>query len=67
MISMQRYPIAIGDFQQAYRIYDRTALAVLRDPYSIATTGQVRFHARRRVGGGVVKAEAIRKLKIATG
>jgi HK97 family phage major capsid protein len=59
------FPIAFGDFMQAYRIVDRITLAVLRDPYSVATKGLVRFHARRRVGGQTVKAEAIRKLEMA--
>jgi HK97 family phage major capsid protein len=60
------YPVAFGDFMQGYRIFDRTQLAVLRDPYSVQTNGLVRFHARRRVAGGVSKAEAIKKLKIST-
>lgn len=59
-------PIAFGDFARAYRIYDRLALSVMRDPYSVATSGLVRFHARRRIGGGVVLAEALRKLRCAT-
>lgn len=59
------YPIVIGDFNAGYRIYDRVSLSLLRDPYSQATNGLVRFHARRRVGAGVVRPEAIRKLKIA--
>lgn len=59
-------PIAFGDFASGYRIYDRVGLSVLRDPYTIAVYGQTRFHARRRVGAGVVRPEAIRKLKIAT-
>jgi HK97 family phage major capsid protein len=59
------FPIIIGDFNAAYRIYDRVAMSMLRDPYSLATTGKVRFHARRRVGGGLVKAEALRKIKCA--
>ncbi len=58
-------PIAFGDFPRAYRIYDRVALSVMRDPYSQATKGLVRFHARRRIGGGVVLAEAIRKIRCA--
>lgn len=62
-IAAGAFPIVIGDFQQGYRIYDRLLLSVMRDPYSIATTGQTRFHARRRVGGGIAKAEAIRKIK----
>lgn len=58
-------PIAFGDFATGYRIYDRVNLSVLRDPYSQATKGLVRFHARRRVGGAVRRAEAIKKLLIA--
>ena len=60
------FPIAFGDFATAYRIYDRVSLSVMRDPYSQATKGLVRFHARRRVGGGIVLAEAVKKLKMAT-
>jgi HK97 family phage major capsid protein len=59
-------PVVFGDFGQGYRIFDRVALSILRDPYSQATNGMTRFHARRRVAGGVAKAEALRKLKIAT-
>lgn len=60
------FPIAFGDFSAGYRIFDRIPLSILRDPYSQAANGMVRFHGRRRVAGGVGKAEAIRKLKIAT-
>ncbi len=56
-------PIAFGDFNTGFRIFDRVSLAMIRDPYTVATTGQVRFHARRRVGGGVVKPESMRFLK----
>jgi HK97 family phage major capsid protein len=59
------FPIAFGDFNSGYRIYDRVSLAVLRDPYTMAKKSLVRFHARRRVGGDVVRPEAIRKLKMA--
>lgn len=59
-------PIVLGDFASAYRIYDRVTLSVMRDPYTVATSGKVRFHARRRVGGGVVLAEALRKIRCAT-
>ncbi len=60
------YPVYFGDWRQGYRIFDRIALTVLRNPYTQAGNGQTRFHARRRVAGGVGKPEAIRKLKIAT-
>lgn len=65
-IASGAFPIAFGDFASAYRVYDRLSLSVLRDPFSMATKGLVRFHARRRVGGGVVRGEAIKKLKMAT-
>lgn len=58
------FPIMYGDFNKAYRIYDRVGMSVLRDPYTQATKGLVRFHARRRVGGGPVLTEALRKLKM---
>lgn len=59
------FPIAFGDFMQGYRIFDRVPLSLLRDPFTMAHKGMTRFHGRRRVAGGVGKAEAIRKLKIA--
>lgn len=57
-------PILFGDINRAYRIYDRVAMSILRDPYTQATFGKVRFHARRRVGANLVMAEALRKLKV---
>ena len=59
------FPVVFGDFTKAYTIIDRIALAILRDPYSAATTNSVRFHARKRLGGQVVQPEAIYKLEIA--
>lgn len=59
------YPIAFGDFMRAYTLVDRIAMAMLRDPYTQATSGNIRFLFRRRVGGAVVLAEAVRKLKCA--
>jgi len=60
------YPVAFGDFRRAYMIVDRVNLAVLRDPFTQATTGNVRYIARKRVGGQVIQAEAINKLKCST-
>jgi HK97 family phage major capsid protein len=56
-------PIIVGDFAKAYRIFDRVGMSILRDPYTQATKGLVRFHARRRVGGAPVLTEALAKLK----
>lgn len=60
------YPIAYGDFRRGYTLVDRIAMQLLRDPYTQATSGNIRFIMRRRVGGQVVLAEAIRKLKCST-
>jgi len=60
------YPIVVGDFGQGYRVLDRTGMTILRDPYTQATSGLVRFHGRRRVAGDVVKAEALRIVKCST-
>jgi HK97 family phage major capsid protein len=64
-VAADALPILIGDFSQGYRIVDRVSLAILRDPFTMATKGQTRFHMRRRVGGGTVKADAFKALKIA--
>jgi HK97 family phage major capsid protein len=60
------FPLVFGDFTSAYRIFDRVGLSFLRDPLTQATSGVTRFHARKRVGGRLIRAEAIRKLKIGT-
>ena len=65
-IASGTFPIFYGDFSKAYRIYDRVGMSILRDPYTQATKGMVRFHARRRVGGGPILTESLRKLKMAT-
>ena len=64
-IAAGTFPVVAGDFQKAYIIVDRIAIAILRDPYTQAATNSVRFHARKRVGGQVVMPEAIYKLEIA--
>ena len=57
--------IAFGDFSRGYMIVDRVALSVLRDPFTQATSGNVRYVARRRVGGQVILAEAFTTYTIA--
>lgn len=60
------YPVAYGDFRRGVTFVDRIAMEMLRDPFTQATAGNIRFIFRRRVGGKVVLAEAIRKLKCST-
>ena len=57
-------PIVFGDLQ-GYRIVDRIGFATMRDPYTLATKGQVRIHARKRVGADVTHPDRFLKLKIA--
>ena len=57
------YPVIYGDFRRAYVWADRISMEMLRDPYTQATSGNVRFVIRKRSGGQVVLAEAVRKLK----
>lgn len=61
------YPVLFGDFRKGYVIIDRIAIAILRDPFTQAASGAVRFHARKRVGGQVIMPEAIFKMKIDAG
>ncbi|CAD7026586.1 phage major capsid protein [Pseudorhizobium endolithicum] len=63
-IEAGKTPIVFGDLQ-GYRIIDRIQLSVLRDPYTLATKGQVRFHARRRTGGDVTHPDRFVKLQVA--
>jgi HK97 family phage major capsid protein len=60
------YPVAYGDFAKAYTLVDRIAMSMLRDPYTQATSGNIRFLFRRRLGGLTVLPEAIAKLKCST-
>ncbi|WP_237143329.1 phage major capsid protein [Phyllobacterium zundukense] len=63
-IGAGKYPILFGDLS-GYRIVDRVGLSTLRDPYTLAGKGQVRFHARKRVGADVTHPDRFIKLKIA--
>ena len=57
------FPIAFGDWKRAYTLVERVDMVVTRDPYTIASSGQVKFFARRRVGGQIVLGEAVRLYK----
>ncbi|MDR4306573.1 phage major capsid protein [Chelatococcus sambhunathii] len=63
-IAANAYPIVFGDLS-GFRIVDRIGLSLLRDPYTLATKGQVRFHARKRTGSDVTHPDRFVKLKVA--
>lgn len=58
-------PIIFGDFKRGYRVYDRLSLDIMADPYSVRVNGLARYHARRRVGAGVTRPTAFKKLVMA--
>lgn len=60
------FPIAFGDWKRGYVMVDRIAMSFLRDPYTQGASGNVRMWFRRRVGGQVVLADALRLLKCST-
>ena len=57
------YPVVFGSMD-GYRIVDRVGMSILRDPYSLASKGQVRIHARMRVGADVTNPDRFVKLKV---
>lgn len=60
-------PVLFGDFARAAWVLNRPSvgLSILRDDFTIRGGGCVRFHARMRVGFGVVRPEALAKLRVA--
>lgn len=58
--------IVLGDWSR-YRIFGKpNSTQVLRDPFSQATNGIVRFHARRRVGATLTMPSAFRIMTTGT-
>lgn len=53
-------PVAYGDFRKAYVLLERITMDMLRDPYTQATQGKIRYVFRKRVGGKVTLDEAIK-------
>lgn len=56
------FPVAIADWTLAYNIVDRSGIEVIRDPFT--TKPIVEFLTRKRVGGRVRRAEAIKKMEV---
>lgn len=61
-IAENAFPLAVGDFNSAYFILDRTQ-TLLRDPFTAKPN--VLFYARKRVSGALVDSCAVKLLKIA--
>jgi HK97 family phage major capsid protein len=53
-----------GDFNQGYKIVDRSGLTIQRD--AVTKIGWIRYYVRRRIGGALVNPEAIKVLVLGT-
>ncbi|AKU43346.1 major capsid protein [Bacillus phage Silence] len=56
--------MVFGDFASAYRIYDRKGGMITRINELYIEDGLVGFKYKRRVGGGIVRPNALRVLKV---
>lgn len=63
-IAADTYSVAFADFERAYQIVDRVGIQVRRD--ELTQPGYVKFHFRKRTGGGVRNYDAIKLLKFGT-
>jgi HK97 family phage major capsid protein len=48
-----------GDFSEAYEIVMREDMYMIDDPYTNASSFERDFHLMTRVGGNVIKSEAL--------
>lgn len=62
-IASNSLSIAFGDFAETYTIVDRLGIGVVRD--NITQPGFVKFHMRKRLGGGAINFESMKFLKFA--
>ena len=61
-VAANAFPIAFGNFRAGYLIAERSATAILRDPFT--NKPFVHFYATKRIGGQVLDSDAIKLLKI---
>lgn len=62
-IAANTFSIAFGDWNKGYQIVDRIGLQVRRD--EITQPGYVKYHFRKRTGGGIRHFDAIKLVKFA--
>ena len=63
-IAAEAEVIAFGEFRRAFVIVDKLGMTVIRDPFSRKREGIVEITVFKRVGSGVVLADAIKILKL---
>lgn len=63
-IGSNTFPVAFGNFRRGYLIADSSEIRITIDD-NITTPGQVKFYARKRVGGKLLDDDAIKLIKMA--
>lgn len=64
-VAANAIPLVFGNMAEAYRIFDRVGMSILRDPYT--KKPYVLFYTRKRVGGGLWNPEWLRYHRVAAG
>jgi HK97 family phage major capsid protein len=63
-LGVNAFPVAFGDFGAGYLIVDLVGMRVTIDD-NITAPGYIKWYVRRRLGGKVLKSEAIKLIKCA--
>nr|BDD44154.1 phage capsid protein [bacterium] len=61
-VGANTFPVAFGDFRAGYMIVDLVGMRMTVDD-NLTEPGYIKFYIRRRVGGKVLKSEAIKLIK----
>lgn len=64
-VAANSIPLVYGNMAEAYRIFDRVGMSILRDPYT--KKPYVLFYTRKRVGGGMWNPEWLRYHRVSAG
>lgn len=62
-VAANAFPVAFGDFKAGYLLADLAGYRITRD--DITVPGYVKWYMRKRLGGKILKSEAIKLIKIA--
>lgn len=61
-VAAAAFPVAFGDFKAGYLLCDLAGYRITRD--DITTPGYIKWYMRKRIGGKILKSEAIKLIKM---
>lgn len=66
-IAANARPVLFGDFGRGIWVLDKSkdGVSILQDPFTLRGSGLLRFHGRKRVGGGLVRPDALAVMRVA--